>query len=316
MPELRLIPETRETCHAFFRRLQQDPALFAEGEAFVPYCYDEAAVDARFDALQTRQDKKCYALLLGDTVIGNVELKHIDAAARSCELGICLTDDSVKNRGFGTEAMREALRLGFEELGMERITARCLLTNRRSLRAAGKAGFRPTGGDARFRRFAVSRGEYEQVSAPPVEGFLNTDSLRSDTIRLKLDHTTEPNPEKGWFPAYHFQICSPGGENMGACSLRIGYNENTYYGGNIGYGVEEPFRGHHYAEQACRLLFRLAKMHGLGYLLITCDPDNLPSRRTCERLGGELLEIAVLPADSDIRLRNGQERVCVFRFDL
>ena len=150
MPELRLVPETRETCHAFFRRLVQDPALFAEGEAFVPYCYDEAAVDARFDALQRRQDKKSYALLLCDTVIGNVELKHLDTAAGSCELGICLTDDSVKNRGFGTVAVYLARRIAFDELGLERITAKCLKTNPRSLRMLEKSGFYRVGEDTRF----------------------------------------------------------------------------------------------------------------------------------------------------------------------
>ncbi len=316
MAEVRLVPDTRETFHAFSRALVQDPALFAPDERFVPHRYDAAEADAQFDALQALPDKLSYAVLLDGRVIGNLRFKHIDRAAKCCELGICLTDESVKNRGLGTEALRRALRLGFEELDMERITAKCLLSNRRSLRAVGKAGFRPTGGDERFRYFAMSRGEFEEVPAPPFEGFLDTAFLCSERIRLVLDHTAEARPAAGRFPAYHFQICSPAGEKMGDCSLRLGHNENTYYGGNIGYGVDEAYRGHRYAAEACRLLFTLAKKHGLGYLLITCDPDNLPSRRTCERLGGELLEIAALPADNDIRLKNGPERVCVFRFDL
>ena len=163
MPELRLVPETRETCHAFFRRLVQDPALFAEGEPFVPYRYDPAAVDARFDALQTRLDKKCYALLLGDTVIGNVELKHIDAAAGSCELGICLTDDSVKNRGYGTRAARLALCLAFEAPGMECVTAKCLKSNSRSLRMLEKSGFRRVGESESFLTFEYLRKERQTM---------------------------------------------------------------------------------------------------------------------------------------------------------
>ena len=75
------------------------------------------------------------------------------------------------------------------------------------------------------------------------------------------------------------------------------------------------YRGHHYAEKACRLLFTLAKKHGLGYVIITCRPDNIPSRRTCERLGGELLEIAELPEDNEMRLK-GLTDVCIFRFEL
>lgn len=72
---------------------------------------------------------------------------------------------------------------------------------------------------------------------------------------------------------------------MGSCDLRIGHNENLYYGGNIGYRVEEAYRGNHYAGKACLLLFELARKHDLQYLIITCNPDNAASRKTCEYAG-------------------------------
>ena len=146
--------------------------------------------------------------------------------------------------------------------------------------------------------------------------FFDTAFLKTDEITLALDHTTQGNPEKGFVPAYYFDICNPKGEKMGRCDLRLGYNEKLYYGGHIGYRVEEPYRGHHYAEKACRLLFQLAKRHDMPYLIITCNPDNLPSRRTCERLGGELLEIAELPEDNDMRLEDGETHKCIFKFIL
>ena len=146
--------------------------------------------------------------------------------------------------------------------------------------------------------------------------FLDTVFLVSDELKLKLDHTAEADPVKGWVPAYHFDICLPDGTKIGRCDLRIGHNQKLYYGGNIGYTVFPDYRGNHYAEKACRLLFELARRHGLGYVIITCNPDNLPSRRTCERLGGELLEIAELPEDNDMRRDRGYTHSCVFRFDL
>ena len=103
---------------------------------------------------------------------------------------------------------------------------------------------------------------------------------------------------------------------MGNCSLRVGYNDNLYYGGHIGYGVDEEYRGHHYAAKACRLLFSLARKHGMEYLYITCDPDNLPSRRTLEYLQGTLVEIAQLPEDNEMRVKEGDSEKCIFRFDL
>ena len=64
------------------------------------------------------------------------------------------------------------------------------------------------------------------------------------------------------------------------------------------------------------LLFELAKRHGMDHLYITCDPDNWPSRKTLEYLNGELLEIAELPEDNDMRVNDGDTEKCIFRFDL
>lgn len=145
--------------------------------------------------------------------------------------------------------------------------------------------------------------------------FLNTDFLKSDEIQLILERAANGDDAKGWVPAYHFAICDLKGTKMGVCDLRIGHNENLYYGGNIGYRIEEEYRGHHYAGKACLLLFELAKKHDLGYVIITCDPDNLPSRKTCEYAGGKLLEIADLPEHNDMRAR-GETEKCIFRFAL
>ena len=86
--------------------------------------------------------------------------------------------------------------------------------------------------------------------------------------------------------------------------------------GHIGYSVYEKYRGHHYAAKACELLFLLAKKHNMSYLYITCNPDNIPSRKTLEYLKGELLEIAELPEDSDMRVNYGDTEKCIFKFDL
>lgn len=148
-----------------------------------------------------------------------------------------------------------------------------------------------------------------------VETFLSTDHLKTDEILLRLEKAAEGDPEKGWVPAYHFAICNLQGEKMGVCDLRLGHNEKLYYGGNIGYRIEAPYRGHHYAGKACKLLFQLAKQHELGYVIITCNPDNIPSRKTCAYLNGTLLEIAELPMDNDMR-QNGETHKCIFRFEI
>ena len=146
--------------------------------------------------------------------------------------------------------------------------------------------------------------------------FLDTAFLESDEIKLVLERTVEADPIKRWVPAYHFLICNKQGEKMGTCDLRIGYNDGLYYGGHIGYAIDKEHQGHHYAAKACLLLFKLAKKHEMDYLYITCNPDNWPSRKTCELLKGELLEIVELPADNDMRVNDGDTEKCIYRFIL
>lgn len=145
--------------------------------------------------------------------------------------------------------------------------------------------------------------------------FLNTDFLRNEEIYLRLDRRAEGDPEKGWVPAYHFSICLPDGTAVGHCDLRIGHNQKLYYGGNIGYGVDEPYRGHHYAGKACKLLFELAQKHDLGYVYITCNVTNAASARTCEYAGGRLVATEELPEDNDM-YAEGIRQVKIYRFEL
>ncbi|MCR5611486.1 MAG: GNAT family N-acetyltransferase [Clostridiales bacterium] len=146
--------------------------------------------------------------------------------------------------------------------------------------------------------------------------FLDTSFLESDEIKLVVERLKEADPVRKWVPAYHFFICDRQGNKMGRCDLRIGYSEGLFYGGHIGYSVDEPYRGRHLAAKACRLLFKLAKKHGMDHLYITCDPGNLPSRKTLEYLKGEFLGIKELPEDNDMRVNEGDTEKCVFRFDI
>ena len=145
--------------------------------------------------------------------------------------------------------------------------------------------------------------------------FFDVDDLKTDEIFLKLTETCEERPEKRWLPAYYFDICLPDGTKIGKCDLRIGHNDKTYIGGNIGYEIDEPYRGHHYAAKACDLLFKQAKKHDLGHLIITCDPSNTASYKTCEYAEGRYIETADIPEDNDM-YAEGKRKVRIYRFEL
>ncbi len=84
---------------------------------------------------------------------------------------------------------------------------------------------------------------------------------------------------------------------IGNCDLRIGHNVELYYAGNIGYHIDPAYRGHHYAYEACRLMLEEAEKNQMDYILITCSPGNVASRKTIEKLGATYLETADVPCD-------------------
>lgn len=142
--------------------------------------------------------------------------------------------------------------------------------------------------------------------------FLNTSDLKDQEIYLKLYKIADENEEKGYLPAYYFNIVRhTDGVTIGKCDLRIGYNENIEYGGNIGYEVFEPFRGNHYATKACKLLFILAKKHKMDEVFITCSPKNIASRKTCELSGGVLIDILDVPIWHEM-YKTGRRKACQY----
>ncbi|MEW6754324.1 MAG: GNAT family N-acetyltransferase [Candidatus Latescibacterota bacterium] len=116
---------------------------------------------------------------------------------------------------------------------------------------------------------------------------------------------------RGWVPSYDFRIVQHGTRTrLGSLSLRVGDTEHVrLYVGHIGYGIAPPHRGHRYAASACQIVARVALDHGLEDLWITCNPDNLASRRTCEIIGARFVELVEVPRGSEM-YRQGETRKC------
>ncbi|MCP8968420.1 GNAT family N-acetyltransferase [Ectobacillus ponti] len=122
---------------------------------------------------------------------------------------------------------------------------------------------------------------------------------------------------KGFVPAYEFSIApaNNAGLVMGKIVLRVGDNENTLYGGHIGYLVKSKFRGNSYAARACLLIRKVAAAHGMKTLIISCNPNNIPSRRTCEKAGARLRDIIEVPPHHDLYQR-GERETCIYEMDV
>lgn len=128
-----------------------------------------------------------------------------------------------------------------------------------------------------------------------------------------LQHEPE-NPITHRLAQYRYRIFEKKtSQAVGWANFRIGTPSQVYLFGHIGYAVDEPHRGNGYAYQACLCLFSMARRFDMDEIIITCDPDNLPSRKTLEKLDGVMLEIAPVPESSEMYAEGDREK-CVFSY--
>jgi predicted acetyltransferase len=139
--------------------------------------------------------------------------------------------------------------------------------------------------------------------------------LENEHIRLLLVYRLTKPTEDHWLPSMIFDIEEKStGKIVGRCDIRFGMNPYMRYMGNIGYTIYPPYRGHHYATFASELLLELAK-ESMDEVIITCNPDNVASIKTIERLGGELLGIEDVPSGHELH-QQGEGVKCIYRIRL
>ena len=154
---------TRELFHELFRGFQYDPCMFMAMELY-ERCrqapYSKEATDARYDNRMAMDDQLTFAVMLGEAVIGELVIKHIDREKKQCELGIHLINDSVKDKGYGTAAERLAIEYAFMALGMETVLADCIVKNARSRHIVEKLGFDLIEEKDGFRYYKLEKEKY------------------------------------------------------------------------------------------------------------------------------------------------------------
>lgn len=117
-----------------------------------------------------------------------------------------------------------------------------------------------------------------------------------------IDKTIEDrtDPEAGRVKASQY-LAYDGNHLVGMIQLRHSLNDYLLqFGGHIGYSVRPSERRKGYASQMLQLCLGKARELDLKRVLITCDEDNIGSRRVIEKAGGKL-ENVVIEKDSDKR---------------
>ena len=93
-------------------------------------------------------------------------------------------------------------------------------------------------------------------------------------------------PIEGIVPAT-FLVATIDDEIIGRTSIRFMLNDFlATEGGHLGYCVLPPHRGRGHATEILRQSLIVARSHGVGRVLVTCDDDNTPSAIVIERCGG------------------------------
>ena len=137
MNQVVLRPFTEEEYHTFFRRYEPDPRMDP-----TPYRYHEEQISRsyRYQYGGFQQNYAHYGIFLDQQPVGAFQLKRIDPEKLKCEFGIILQNESVRNRGIGTEAIRLGL-LEAERFGLETVEGDTRSGNLRMQRVFEKLGF-------------------------------------------------------------------------------------------------------------------------------------------------------------------------------
>ena len=116
--------------------------------------------DEWFDEIQKLQGKQNVRLgiFMNDgTVIGDVALQDIDNKNRSCSIGMGMAKVVNRNKGYGKQAIKLILEYGFNNLGLERITASTLEMNVSAQKSLEKMGFVLEGRERKAEYFGGKR---------------------------------------------------------------------------------------------------------------------------------------------------------------
>lgn len=261
-------------------------------------------------------------------VIGSIGIVDHSEHNQYCEAGYCI-GRGFWNFGYASEAMKAVAEYMLYDVKYNRVEAKYVVENSASGKVMEKTGMqyegymreRFFGNDGRLHDIAVrgvTKAGYVQQFMPSVTSFYNLSliNLTDGKIRLDLYETFGAVPERNKVPVYEFHIKDAVSDRlMGHIALRLGFNDELYYGGHIGYTVGEEFRNRGVATAACKILLPLIRLHGFRKVIITNNHTNAASRRVCEKLGCRLSRIARIPRWHEL-YQEGQRFLSIYEYTM
>lgn len=81
-------------------------------------------------------------LVENDTAVGSTYLRDIDYDKKIAEYGVFIGDETVRGMGIGKEALKKTLQYANKELGLKKVIARAISTNKPSIYSFLNSGFK------------------------------------------------------------------------------------------------------------------------------------------------------------------------------
>ena len=137
---MKLLPLKKE-CIEFVRRVRNDPRVNK-------YLFTDAHISKeeqeKWYREQLRDKKNLVFIAFADETVGYCQVKNIDYANRTCEVGFCIAPE-YQNKGYGTILVKELIKYATEKLNMHRLYLEVFADNEKAIRLYERCGFRNEG---------------------------------------------------------------------------------------------------------------------------------------------------------------------------
>ena len=140
-------------------------------------------------------------------------------------------------------------------------------------------------------RFLQELVNEEGIMVAPAPKDIDESSYPS-WLRAKVDTARGINLPEGFIPCTTYWVML-GDKVIGFANIKHYLNDALRKkGGHIGLALAKEYRGKGLGVQTAKLLIEKARNeYGIGEVLLTNEPENMASRRMCEKLGAELTDI-------------------------
>jgi RimJ/RimL family protein N-acetyltransferase len=135
--KITLMPYTNERCHELFKNYISDPMMTYE-----QFHYDEMRVNQYFILKVQDPTRRYFAIVSDGRTVGEIQLKYINEIKKYGTLSILIANDTFKDKGIGTEAIKLILNYAKERLQFTKVYADAIHRNSRSQHVLEGIGFK------------------------------------------------------------------------------------------------------------------------------------------------------------------------------